>query len=83
MTPYELMIYLEAHQEKEEIRIEEEITLVWLGEHYHRLKRLPQLKAELKKLLKKDEVMTDDEMLNMVKTLNAQFGGTFEKTGGE
>lgn len=83
ITPYELMIYLEAHQEKEEARVQESVTLVWLGEYYHRQKRLPQLKSELKKILKKDDAMTDDEMLDMVKTLNAQFGGTFEKKGGE
>jgi hypothetical protein len=82
MTPYELMIHLEAFSEKEETRTEEAITLVWLGEYYHRLKRLPPIKDELKKLLHSDQVMTDDEMLEMVKTLNAQFGGTFEKKGG-
>lgn len=79
ITPYELMIYIEAHQEKEEIRLQEVVTLVWLGEHYHRLKRLPALKGELKKLLKSEDPMSDDEMLEMVKTLNVQFGGTFEE----
>ena len=52
------MIYLEAHQEKEEIRLQEVVTLVWLGEHYHRLKRLPALKGELKKLLKSEDPMS-------------------------
>jgi hypothetical protein len=79
MTPYELMIYVEAYSEKEEARIQEELILVWLGEYYHRQKRLPRIKDELKKLLNKEQSMTDEEMLDVVKTLNAQFGGTFEE----
>lgn len=82
MTPYELMIHLEAHTEKEEVRMQEEITLVWLGEYYHRQKRLPRIESELKKLMgSNNEPMSDDEMLEMVKALNAQFGGTFEGRG--
>lgn len=79
MTPYELMIYIEAFSEREESRMQEALTLVWLGEYYHRIKRLPALKGELKKMSSHDQIMTDDEMLEMVKTLNAQFGGTFEE----
>lgn len=83
ITPYELMIHLEAFQEGQQNDLQERLTLVWLGEYYHRLKRLPKIKDELKKLMPNDQAMTDEEMLEMVKTLNAQFGGTFEKTGGE
>jgi hypothetical protein len=83
ITPYELMIYLEAYQEKEEAKAQQDLTMVWLGEYYHRQKRLPQLKSELKKMLGTNDAMSDGEMLEMVKTLNAQFGGTFEKKGGE
>jgi hypothetical protein len=63
--------------------MQERITLVWLGEYYHRLKRLPKIKDELKKLMPNEKDMTDEEMLEMVKALNVQFGGTFEKKGGE
>jgi hypothetical protein len=83
MTPYELMIFLEAYTEKEEADLQEAVTLVWLGEYYHRLKRLPALKGELKKFLKNEQEMTDEEMLDVVKTLNAQFGGSFVNKGGE
>jgi len=83
ITPYELMIHLEAYQEGQQNDLQERLTLVWLGEYYHRLKRLPKLKDELKKLMPNDQAMTDEEMLEMVKTLNTQFGGTFEKQGGE
>lgn len=83
MTPYELSLTLEAYTESKEDELKEQLTLVWLGEYYHRTKRLPSLQNELKKVAgetKKD--MTDDEMLAVVKTLNAKFGGTF-KNGGE
>jgi hypothetical protein len=50
-----------------------------MGEYYHRLKRLPKLQDELKRLSGEKQQMTDEEMLNTVKALNAQFGGTFEK----
>ena len=83
ITPYELMIHLEAYQEGQQNDLQERLTLVWLGEYYHRLKRLPKIKDELKKLMPNDQAMTDEEMLEMVKTLNMQFGGTFEKQGGE
>lgn len=82
MTPYELSLFIEAYLEKEQAQAQERLTLVWLGEYYHRTKRLPNLKDELKKISgEKNKVMTDDEMLSMVKELNKQFGGTVEKGG--
>jgi hypothetical protein len=83
MTPYELTLTIEAFTESREAELKEELTLVWLGEYYHRTKRLPALQSELNKLTgeaKKD--MSDDEMLAVAKMLNAKFGGTF-KNGGE
>jgi hypothetical protein len=82
MTPYEFALYLEAHYEREEAELKERLTLVWLGEYYHRTKRLPNLKDELRKVSgEAQKIMTDDEMLETVKRLNAQFGGTFIKGG--
>jgi hypothetical protein len=84
MTPYELMVYVEAISELRETEMKESLTLVWIGEYYHRLKRLPRLQEELKKVTSGNkEIMSDDEMLNMAKALNAQFGGTFANQGGE
>lgn len=83
MTPYELSLAIEGFTESKEADLKEQLTLVWLGEYYHRTKRLPNLQGELKKISgEPKKQMTDDEMLQMVKTLNAQFGGTF-KNGGE
>lgn len=80
MTPYELTLYLEAVSEQRHVELQEALTLVWMGEYYHRLKRLPKLKDELKRLANVEKNMTDDQMLETVKALNAQFGGIVEKT---
>jgi hypothetical protein len=82
MTPYELSLHLEAYTEAQEAEMKDRLTLVWLGEYYHRQKRLPSLKNELKKISgEADKIMTDNEMLETVKALNAQFGGTFNQGG--
>lgn len=82
MTPYELTLYMEAHFERQEAELKERLTLVWLGEYYHRTKRLPKLKDELRKISgEAQKIMSDNEMLETVKRLNTQFGGTFIKGG--
>lgn len=83
MTPYELALFHESFIEKQEAEMKERLTLVWMGEYYHRTKRLPKLSEELKKISgQPKKAMSDDEMLETVKRLNAQFGGTFVKGGG-
>ncbi len=82
MTPYELSLVCEAFNEKSEAESQEKIILTWLSEYYHRQKKLPSLKKALEDFFgKKEEVMTDEQMLEMAKRLNAQFGGTFEDGG--
>jgi hypothetical protein len=82
ITPYELALYTEAYYETRESELKDRLTLVWLGEYYHRTKKLPRLKDELRKISsEKQRVMTDAEMLEMVKRLNQQFGGTVKKGG--
>jgi hypothetical protein len=82
MTPYEFALHVEAFQEMKEQESKEKLTLVWLGEYYHRTKRLPSLKSELKKISgESQKVMSDNEMLEMVKRLNKQFGGIVKKGG--
>ena len=83
MTPYELSLCVEAHFEGQQAEMKDKLTLVWLGEYYHRTKRLPNLKDELKKITGEEEkpTMTDDQMLQQVKRLNAQFGGAHIKGG--
>lgn len=56
--------------------------MVWLGEYYHRTKKLPTLQSELRKIsAEKAKVMTDQQMLETVKRLNAQFGGIVKTDG--
>lgn len=77
MTPYELNLVAEAHAEMMESKSVEQMTLVWLGEYYHRMKKLPSLKKEVEKMTGKSQhkAMTDDEMLKVAERLNKQFGG--------
>jgi hypothetical protein len=80
MTPYELNLCIEAFTERMEAESQEKIILTWLGEHYHRLKKLPSMKKALEQFFGKHEkYMTDEEMLLVAKKLNAQFGGLFEE----
>jgi hypothetical protein len=83
MTPYELALYAETFIEMKTQELEEKITLVWLHEYYHRQKHLPSLKDEIKKMTGKNKEMTDEEMLETVRLLNAQFGGSVITKDGE
>ncbi|MEH7503291.1 hypothetical protein V7152_14980 [Neobacillus drentensis] len=79
MTPYELSIIIEITNEKRQMENDNNIALVWMGENLHRYKKLPSLDKLLNgenEPIKKQ--MTDDEMLEQVKKLNALFGGTVE-----
>ena len=83
MTPYELSLCAEVHFERQQAEMQDKLSLVWLGEYYHRSKRLPNLQNELKKITGEAEkpIMTDSEMLQQAKRLNAQFGGAQIKGG--
>jgi hypothetical protein len=72
MTPYELNLCILDFNEKQKQENEDKVALVRLGEALHRTKTLPTLKQLLKPEKKQ---MTDDEMLAVVKRLNAVFGG--------
>ena len=73
---------MENYVEVKEAELKDSLTLVWLGEYYHRSKRLPNLQDELKKISgESKKIMSNTEMLETVKMLNAQFGGTFIKGG--
>jgi hypothetical protein len=78
-----LALISEAYAEKAEAELKERLTLVWLGEYYHRTKRLPKLKDELRKISGEtsNRAMTNEQMLAVVHSLNKQFGGTVIKGG--
>ena len=84
MTPYELSLSAEAFHELKIAEAEHGITFAWLREYYHRQKYLPSLKDEIRKLTNKQPIeMTDDEMLDMVRGLNVQMGGSVISKDGE
>jgi hypothetical protein len=76
MTPYELALICEVWAEQKEAENITKITMVWLGEYYHRIKKLPPIKKAVDDVLGgKKKTMSDEEMLEKVKSLNAMFGG--------
>ncbi|SDM17347.1 hypothetical protein [Bacillus sp. OK048] len=74
MTPYELGLFIEHHNEKIKFEVEEKITLVYLGAAWQRAKTMPSLDSILNKKPQRKQ-MTNEEMLEKVKHLNAAFGG--------
>lgn len=78
MTPYELNLCAEVYNEKKDNEAKEKVTLVWLGEYYHRQKTLKSLKRTLHEFFGGDQhYMTDEEMLQKAKELQAKFENMF------
>ncbi|MFJ5713113.1 hypothetical protein [Neobacillus sp. NPDC093127] len=71
-----MSLFIDQHNEKIKFEVEEKITLVYLGAYWHRVEKMPSLDSILKKTQPARKKMTDEEMLNKVKQLNAAFGGT-------
>jgi hypothetical protein len=80
MTPYELNIHAEIFEEKQKFDQEERLTLVWMGEYFHRVEKLPTLNELLGKK-KESKEMTAEEMLQKVMQLNSALDGTVIKAG--
>jgi hypothetical protein len=83
MTPYELDIAMKAYRQKMIQQQEENIAVAWLGEYFHRLKKLKKLEEYLPKENKPKRIMTDEEMKQQVIKLNALFGGNIEPKGSD
>ena len=82
MTPYHLDVAINAFRKRMMNEQEENISTAWLGEYFHRLKKLKKLDEYLNKP-KQKRVMSDDEMKDKVIQLNALFGGTIETKGSD
>lgn len=80
MTPYELNLHAEIFEEKQKFEQEERLYFVWMGEYFHRIEKLPDLKELLGKKEEKTDMSTE-EMLANVMQLNSAMGGTVEKAG--
>jgi hypothetical protein len=76
MTPYELNLFINDFAERQQQEREDKLTITYLGAYWQRVEKLSI--NHLKKLLNKEPIkkeMTDEEMLKVVKRLNAVFGG--------
>jgi hypothetical protein len=80
MTPYELTLHAEIYQEKQKFDQEERLSLVWMGEYFHRVEKLPTLNEILGKKEEMKE-MSAEEMLANVMQLNSALDGTVKKAG--
>ncbi len=80
ITPYELNLIAKGYQKREEKRSKESIYQAYLISRW-----VWQKKIDIEKMLnaKKKKVMTDEEMLEKVKALNAIFGGEVKVIGKE
>lgn len=83
MTPYELNLNLDIYYESKRISDDDAVTLAYLGAYWQRVKRMPDLKGLLSRRESKEEQMTDAQMLEYIKKLNASIGGSVEMKGGE
>ena len=71
MTPLELFISIEAFEDREKERSKEILIQAYYTESFARMKKLPKLKD----LLKEKKKQTNEQMLEVVKRLNAMMGG--------
>ncbi|RSD21078.1 hypothetical protein [Mesobacillus subterraneus] len=80
MTPHELNLCIHAFNEDQKIQSEDKLTIAYMNAYWHRVEKLPSLKQVLGQEPVKKK-MTDKEMFNWVKALNAMLGGTIQKGG--
>ncbi len=76
MTPYQLRLYVEEENKKEEARAEEMIRMAYLQSAWIAkfvwMKKIPTYEE----LTQKEKEMTPEEMLKQIKQFNLAFGGT-------
>lgn len=85
MTPYELSLAISIYNEKRTFENDEKITLtyinaLWTAQWMGGKQKPPSLQKLLSTNEKKKE-MTDEQMLNKVKQLNAALGGEVKSIG--
>lgn len=84
MTPFELNLYADAYSKKKKQEDEEKITLayvnaMWTAQWFGKKSQQPKPLDKILKMNKQKKVMTDEQMLVIVKNLNVMFGGTLVK----
>lgn len=74
MTAAELFIYVNVFNNNEKQKQENLIVLEYMNAAWHRTKKMPSLHEVLNQQGHKEQ--TPEEMLEVVKQLNAMYGGT-------
>ena len=85
MTPYELNLTAKAYYERQKREYKDRLsleyynamwTIQWLGKKSQQPRPLQEI---LDNMYKEKKIMTDEEMLEQVKMLNAIFGGELKE----
>jgi len=74
MTPKEIMITGEIYAEDKQSSLERDLSIAYIASRLVMASKPPKLDALIESTRPKKE-QTDEEMLNVVKQLNAMFGG--------
>lgn len=77
ITPHELNLHIQAYNERLRHDSKEQLTQAYLTAYWGRVKRMPDLKKILGN--EKPKNQTAEQMLHVVRKLNAMFGGTEKK----
>jgi hypothetical protein len=75
MTPRELNLHIEVHNEGLISELNESRQNAYLTAYWGRVKRMPDLKKLLIEQAKPKKAQSDDEMLAMIKRLHKSLGG--------
>lgn len=75
LTPKEFKIVLEVYADKQRERYNDLIYVAWHVEAFQRQKKLPKLSELIKTKKTKKQIQTDEDMFNVVKSINSMYGG--------
>jgi len=74
LTPHELMLILEAHNERLQHQREDMLTQAWLTASWQRARRMPPLRQVLEQSRPRHtKPQTPEQMLTVVKRLQAKY----------
>lgn len=75
LTPVEIGMLVNVYNKKQQQRYDEVVTMAYLSAYYNRVKNMPKLTDILSKKETPKKQPNPTELIEKLKTLNAQFGG--------
>lgn len=77
ITPHELNLHIQAYNEQLQREEKQGLTLSYLTAYWGRVKKMPSLKSILNEMdsNRSHTAKTDEQLLRMVRQLNAAMGG--------